>query len=66
MILNTVTTTTSASCLLTACKRSSASLKITRKTRTKKSQLMHSCPRQQLKKPFSTPWTCMPSIFCKA
>jgi hypothetical protein len=27
----------------------------TRKTRTKKSQLMHSCPRQQLKKPFSTP-----------
>jgi hypothetical protein len=89
MILNTVTTTTSVSCLLTACKRSSASLKIvsclihllfsyytcfsifgtitftgvsflsdifqTRKTRTKKLLLMHSCLRPQLERPFSTP-----------
>ena len=98
MILNTVTTMTSVSCLLTACKRSSASLKIvscikynsihycflticssifcmitftgtsflssiiqTRKMRTKRLLLMHSCLRQLLEMPFSTPcklsWT---------
>ncbi|KAG2569956.1 soluble inorganic pyrophosphatase isoform X5 [Panicum virgatum] len=38
----------------------------TRKMRTKRLLLMHSCLRQLLEMPFSTPWICMHSIFCKA
>uniref|UniRef100_A0A2C9VUI9 inorganic diphosphatase n=1 Tax=Manihot esculenta TaxID=3983 RepID=A0A2C9VUI9_MANES len=64
MIQSTSITLTLKSCLLIALLRSVVSLKITRKMRTKRLQLMSSCLQTMLLTPSSIPWTFMLSIFC--
>ncbi|CAN1276970.1 hypothetical protein LINPERPRIM_LOCUS16181 [Linum perenne] len=64
MILNTSTTLTLSSCLLIAYLRSVVSLKIIRRMRTRRLQLMSSCLLTKLQRPSSTPWISAQSTFC--